>query len=213
MVDNNYLFHREAYACLRKIVTREPARPIRFLDIACGDASATVDALVGTCLTQYCGIDLSGEALALAAQNLAALGCPVTLERGDFQDVLVRWQEPVDVAWVGLSLHHLDPSGKLAVMREIRRIVGAGGLFLAYENASPNGEDRAGWLRRWDSQEAHWIAYSGHEWQTITTHVHTCDFPETCAGWHSLGRDAGFQEVREIFVAPTNLFRMYLFQP
>jgi len=50
MVEHNYLFHREAYACLREIMTREVARPFRFLDIACGDASATVGALTGTAI-------------------------------------------------------------------------------------------------------------------------------------------------------------------
>ena len=58
MIDNNYLFHREAYACLREIVLRELARPFRFLDIACGDASVTVGALAGTSIAHYYGIDL-----------------------------------------------------------------------------------------------------------------------------------------------------------
>jgi SAM-dependent methyltransferase len=213
MIDNNYLFHREAYGCLRRIVAEEVATPFRFLDIACGDASATVEALAGTGVAQYCGIDLSSEALEIAARNLRALHCPVELERGDFEDVLAEWQRPVDLAWIGLSLHHLHASRKLAVMREVRRIVAHGGLFLVYENASPDGEERAGWLRRWDRQEAVWTAYSGEEWQTMSAHVHAYDFPETSPRWHALGREAGFREVREIFICPTNLFRMYVFRP
>jgi SAM-dependent methyltransferase len=213
MVDNNYLFHREAYACLREIVTREVARPFRFLDVACGDASATVAALTGTAVTHYRGIDLSGEALEIAAQNLARLDCRVELQRGDFEELLARGQGSVDVVWVGLSLHHLDTARKLATMRSIRRIVGDHGLFLAYENASPDGEDRADWLRRWDGQEPYWTAYSDDEWRTMTAHVHGNDVPETSARWHALGRQAGFREVKEVFVAPSDLFRMYLFRP
>jgi hypothetical protein len=38
VVDNNYLFHREAYAQLHRILVDEGVRPFRFLDIACGDA-------------------------------------------------------------------------------------------------------------------------------------------------------------------------------
>ena len=45
LVDNNYLFHREAYARLHQILVDEAVQPFRFLDIACGDASATVEAL------------------------------------------------------------------------------------------------------------------------------------------------------------------------
>jgi len=213
MVDNNYLFHREAYACLREIVTRELARPFRFLDIACGDAFATVGALIGSSITHYCGIDLSSDALAIAAQNLARLDCVVELQRGDFEELLACWQGSVDVAWVGLSLHHLDTTRKLAAMRGIRQIVGDHGLFLAYENASPDGEDRAGWLRRNDDQARDWTAHSDDERRTMMGHVHAHDFPETSAGWHSLGRGAGFRDVKEVFIAPSDLYRMYLFRP
>jgi len=44
MVDQNYLFHREAYSGLRRVLLEEAPRPFRFLDLACGDASAAADA-------------------------------------------------------------------------------------------------------------------------------------------------------------------------
>jgi SAM-dependent methyltransferase len=209
MVDNNYLSHREAYGCLRRIVMEQLPRPFRFLDIACGDASATVAALAGTRVAQYSGIDLSHAALAIAADNLTALDCPIDLVRGDFADLLAGWRKPVDVAWIGLSLHHLHTPEKLAVMHQVRRIVCPSGFLLIYENASPDGEDRASWLRRWDLQEP-LAAYTPEEWNTIATHVRTHDFPETDSGWRELGYEAGFREVRSLFIAPTDLYRMYL---
>ena len=57
------------------------------------------------------------------------------------------------------------------------------------------------------------MSYSGEEWRTFTALVHAHDFPETRARWHGLGREAGFDAVREIFISPTDLFRMYLFRP
>src|SRR3954453_8616703 len=83
LVDENYLFHREAYACLRRIPVEGARRPFRFLDIACGDATASVDALTGTAITHYHGIDLSAATLALAQSSLARLDCPVTLVHAD----------------------------------------------------------------------------------------------------------------------------------
>ena len=53
VVDNNYLFHREAYERLHNLLIAEVAGPFYFLDVACGDASATVDALKGT---QVCAL-------------------------------------------------------------------------------------------------------------------------------------------------------------
>ena len=42
-VDNNYFYHREVYGQLHRVLVDEAAQPFRFLDIACGDARATVD--------------------------------------------------------------------------------------------------------------------------------------------------------------------------
>jgi hypothetical protein len=37
-------------------------------------------------------------------------------------------------------------------------------------------------------------------------------FPEMISLWHSMGHEAAFGEVEELFVAPTDLFRMYCFK-
>jgi SAM-dependent methyltransferase len=212
IVDHNYLFHREAYRHLRRIVDEELPGPFRFLDIACGDAGPTADALKGTRVAQYYGIDLSRQALALAAVNLDALDCPVDLHLGDVAEMIGCWRKPVDLAWIGLSLHHFPRPAKLDLMREIRRIVGARGLFVVYENASPDGEDRQGWLRRWDRQRAFLTEYTADEWEIMAAHVRSHDHPETATRWRELGREAGFGNVQEVFVAPTDLFRMFLFR-
>jgi SAM-dependent methyltransferase len=210
MVDNNFLFHREAYARLHDILLGRD-RPFRFLDIACGDASATVDALKGTRVASYHGIDLSKPALELAAEALQVLACPFTLERGDFVDVLRNQPEPADIVWIGLSLHHLQRPAKLSLMRSIRRVVAEQGLFLIYEPASPDGEDREGWLARYERQRDDWRAYTRREWDTMWAHTLAGDFPETTSGWHALGTAAGFTQVREMYVAPSNLLRLYAF--
>ena len=212
-VDNNYFYHREVYARLHRILVDEAVQPFRFLDIACGDAKATVETLKGTRVAHYYGIDLSQAALELASKALESLGCPVTLDHRDFVEALHDWPEPVDVAWIGLSLHHLLAPAKLSLMREIRGIVGDSGLFLIYENASPDGEDRDAWLRRWERQnQLLWTALTTEEYEAMKAHVRANDFPETTSQWQSLGREAEFGRVRELFVAPTDLFRMYCFQ-
>lgn len=211
MVDNNFLFHREAYARLHDVLVNEVALPFRFLDIACGDASASAGALLGTRVAHYQGIDFSVAALDIARRTLKVLDCPVTLERRDFLEAIVNWNQPVDIAWIGLSLHHLLTPEKLAFMRNVRKILAPGGMFLIYENTSPDGEDRAHWLQRWDLQKPFWTAYSEEEWNAMAGHVHAADFPETDASWRRLGREAGFASIKEVFATPTDLFRMYCF--
>ena len=194
-------------------MVEEAVQPFRFLDIACGDASATVEALKGTQVAHYHGIDLSQAALNLASKALETLACRVALDHRDFVEALRDWAEPVDVAWIGLSLHHLLAPAKLALMRKIRSVVGNRGLFLIYENASPDGEDREAWLHRWECQHKRlWTALMPAEWDAMTAHVRANDFPERTSKWHWLGREAGFGQVREVFLAPTDLFRMYSFR-
>jgi SAM-dependent methyltransferase len=144
VVENNYMFHREAYRCLRKILLDEVNFPFHFLDIACGDASASAEALKGTSVRHYCGVDLSKPALSLAEDALKVLACPVVLKQCDFVEALYDWNDPVEVVWIGQSLHHLLTPVKLALMREVRRIIGENGLFLIWEPTSPDGEDRQG---------------------------------------------------------------------
>ncbi len=213
VVENNYMFHREAYQQLRQVLVDEVPRPFHFLDIACGDASDSVDALNGTPVAHYHGIDLSKPALDLARKALGTLGCPVTLEQRDLVDALADWGRPVDVAWIGQSLHHFSRSEKLEIMRAVRSIVGDGKLFLIWEPASLDGEDREGWLRRFElTSRPLWAALTREEWGAMLAHIRAADFPETNSQWRALGREAGFSEVRELFVAPTNLSRMYCFR-
>jgi hypothetical protein len=97
------------------------------------------------------------------------------------------------------------------VLRDIRRLLAPGGHFLFYENTSRDGESREDWLARWDLQRHAWSAYDDADWNAMRDHVRAADFPETCSDWRRLAAATGFKEVRELFVAPTDLFRMYQF--
>ena len=67
-------------------------------------------------------------------------------------------------------------------------------------------------MERWLLQKPAWTAYDEDDWSAMWAHVSTFDFPETDSTWRKLGEDAGFSHVRELFRAPTNLFRMYEFR-
>jgi ubiquinone/menaquinone biosynthesis C-methylase UbiE len=189
IIENNYTFHREAYGALRKVLIDEAIQPFRFLDIACGDASASVNALKGTRIAHYHGIDLSQAALDLARPALDMLACPVILECRDFVVALRDRIEAADVVWIGYSLHHLPATAKLVLMREIRTVVGNHGLFLVCEPASPDDEDRSGWLLRYERlNKPLWTALTPEEWGALMVHVRAADFPETNSRLHLSGR-------------------------
>jgi SAM-dependent methyltransferase len=170
-------------------------------------------ALAGTKVHHYHGIDLSQAALELAAGNLAQMPFEVDLDHRDFVDAMMRRPEHADAAWCSLSVHHLSTDDKLNLMKAIRRAVGAGGIFLLYEPTCRDGEDRPAWLDRClRTNKPLWSVLTNAEWDQIWAHVTACDFPETAAVWCELGRNAGFAEARQVFVDPTDFFRLFRYQ-
>ena len=148
LVDHDYVFHRDVYAILHRILAEDYSAPFRFLDLACGDARGIVGAIAGTSVAHYHGVDLSRPALDMAAEALEALPCPVELDQRDFVAAMADRPEPADVVWIGLSLHHLQPTDKLVIMREARGVLGGKGELVIYEPARREGESRDGYLER-----------------------------------------------------------------
>ena len=213
VVAHNYMFHREVYAELRRLLLAEAPGGYSFLDLACGDARPTVGALAGTSIGSYRGIDLSSPALAIAAKSLTVLDCRVKLERRDFAEALASLDEDFDVIWVGQSLHHFDRAKKLEVMHDARRVCGEHGFFIVWEPTCLDHEDQTEWLRRFQSTcRARWVMLEPEEWDAMVDHIKTSDNPETSAVWHRLGEETGFGRVRDLFTPPLQLNRVYCYQ-
>jgi hypothetical protein len=84
---------------------------------------------------------------------------------------------------------------------------------MLYEPTRLAGEDRAAFLARFDRvNQRLWNVLTPDEWRQIRDHVTACDFPETSAVWCELGREAGFRDAREVFVDPTDFFRLYRYE-
>ena len=210
----DYLANAEACAALHRFLIDDLGRPFRFIDLACGDISGIVGTLRTTPIEHYRGVDLSGPALALAAENLATLPCPAQLDETDFAVAMRNLPQPADIVWISLSLHHLDTAAKGAFMREVREGLAPGGAFLAYEPTRRDGEDRPTYLDRFEAiGRRDWTNLSAGEFAEAMRHVRACDLPETVAGWNELGRMAGFASTTELYRSPTDLFRLFLYRP
>jgi SAM-dependent methyltransferase len=213
LVEGDCLSQREVSGILRATLNENFTSPFSFLDIACGDASMMKAALRDTKVRHYHGIDLSQAALDLAAANLAALPFEVDLDHRDFVDAMVRRPEHADAAWCSLSIHHLSTDDKLRLMKAIHRATGDRGIFMLYEPTRRPNEDRPTWLERFArTNRPLWSVLTQPEWDQIWHHVSTCDFPETADVWCELGRKAGFGEARQVFVDPTDFFRLFRFE-
>jgi len=209
IVAANLMFHREVYGLLRDLLVEHAPESFRFLDVACGDAAASAAMLKTSAIGGYVGIDLSEASLALAARALEGLPCPVELRCDDFAQAMANWSEPVDVIWIGMSLHHLATEGKAKLMRHARRALGGVGQFVIWEPALFEGEDRAAWLARFSLLRDKWSAVSDEEFASMERHMLLADFPETADTWLGMGRDAGFRRAEEIFMMPNRMGRVF----
>jgi hypothetical protein len=207
LVDTDSVASRESCAILHVALAELPT-PFAFLDIACGDAGQMRQALAGTKIKHYHGIDLSEPALELAARNLNGAPFKVDLDQTDFVEALERRPEPADAAWCGLSIHHLSTEGKLELLEAIH---GSTSKFLMiYEPTRSEGEDRDGYLARFRRvNRPAWPFLSDEEWAQIDHHVTTCDLPETASTWLDLGRQAGFTKAEQLFLDPTGFYGIY----
>lgn len=213
VLKHDYLANRGACAALHRFLTEEVDRPFDFVDLACGDASGVVGALQGTRITHYTGIDLSGPALAYAAESLRALDCETELQEADFTAAIAGRTRPVDIVWLSLSLHHIETPAKLKLMREIAARMKSSGAFLIYEPAREEGEVPAAYFDRFEEiGRKDWSALSPIELNDAMSHVRTCDHPETASTWMALGREAGFSRIDELFRSPDAMFRLFVYR-
>lgn len=207
LVDSDVLSHRAVSRILHEAVLAL-ARPFSFVDIACGDASLTKAALTGAPVTHYHGIDLSEPAIELAAANLQGMPFETDLDHEDFVVALEDRSEPADIAWCGLSMHHLETGQKLELLRAIHGSTAA--FLMIYEPARRDGEDRESFIDRYlATQKSRWSMLSPAEWDQIAQHIATCDLPETASGWLELGREAGFSRAQDLFADPTDTLRVF----
>ncbi len=207
LVDSDVLSHKAVSRILNDALMGL-SRPFSFVDIACGDASLTKAALAGTLVKHYHGIDLSEPAIELAGRNLEGMPFEVDLDHEDFVAALEGRPQAADVAWCGLSIHHLHTAQKLELLRALRGSTGS--FLMIYEPACRDGEDRDTYIRRiLDAYKQRWTMLNAREWEEIAHHVSTCDLPETASGWLDLGLRAGFAKAHQLFVDPPDGLRVF----
>lgn len=208
LVDTDSLSHAAVGGLFGRALKERFQRPFAILDIACGDASLMKRVLPQTAVRHYHGIDLAEPALELAAKNLAAMKFAVDLDHRDFVEAMNDRPEPADASWCSLSIHHLPTDDKLGLLEAIRKATSS--FLMIYEPTRLDREDRNAYLERFERiNRPLWTMLTPEEWDQIDHHVRTADLPETSAVWLDLGRRAGFSRAQEVFVDPTNFYRLY----
>lgn len=192
VVAGNYMFHREIGAELKRVLRAHfDGRPISILDLGCGDAAALAPLLKGLALQRYRGVDLSETALALAAENLKALPCPVELTHGHILAALAE-DSSYDVIYSSFALHHLPAAQKAEFFSLATKRLNKGGLLLLVDVMREEDETLYVYHRRYcDWLRSSFGALNGGEKDLICDHIVNNDLPEPRSVLETQAKAAG----------------------
>ncbi|MGJ3522581.1 methyltransferase domain-containing protein [Nitratidesulfovibrio sp. D1] len=190
--EHDVMHHRAVYGVASGLL-RGAGRPLRLLDVGCGEAVDMARALSGVDVAAYTGVDTSARALATARDSLGGLPCPVELVEGDYRVVLSGPEGGVDVIWMGLFLHHLPTPLKADFLRTAHRLLVSGGMVLAHDPVMGEDEDRDAMLARMAARgREHWHFLTPEEVEMVHRHWTAHGHQERFSTLRGLGEAAGF---------------------
>lgn len=199
VLKNNYMGHREIYGILHSLLTSYFQQPFSLLDLGCGDASFTSQALLNTTIATYQGIDLSEAALEIAHSNMMPLPCTTIFTQGDFSELvpeLVKSLDKFDVILASFAIHHLTLEQKDCIIGQIKSILKPDGVFILIDFVRTENEDREAYIRRYlDDVQQRWEELTPQEVSMVENHISSSDFPEDQETLYSLSRKYSFSQV------------------
>ncbi|UOA08059.1 class I SAM-dependent methyltransferase [Methylobacter sp. S3L5C] len=201
VLTNNYMHHRGIYQAVTTLLNDQWAmQPFKLLDLGCGDASFIAQALHGASIQHYVGFDLSDPALALAAENIAPLGCQVELINIDFMEGLAQTKERFDIVFTSYALHHLSREEKAEFFRLAHGVLTENGLLLIIDVMRESNESLPSYLDnycQWVREE--WLQLDEQELTAIIQHIRHNDLPENVAILSALAEAERFYPATSIY--------------
>jgi SAM-dependent methyltransferase len=181
VVGANYMHHMEIRAQLERVLLAQFAsRPFSFLDLGCGDAATLAPLLASMAVQRYKGVALSETALALAAENLTGLSCPLDFSCSDILAALAADTGLYDVVYTSFALHHLSPEQKAEFFCRVGQRLEKDGLLLLTDIVREEDESLPVYLGRYcDWLCSDWSALGAEEKASACDHILNNDRPET----------------------------------
>lgn len=199
VVAANYMYHNEIQADISRLLQAHAGSGFSLLDLGCGDAATLAPLLAGLPLRHYRGIDLSEPALALAAQNLQFLSCPVDLAHRDILAALEADADQYEVIYSSFALHHLATQEKGTFFRLVAQRLAANGVLILTDVVREEDESLPVYLNHYcDWLARDWGALNADEIAAICEHIKNNDRPETFGELQALAEAAGLAEAEDV---------------
>ena len=216
LLNNNYLGHREIYCILHELLVTYFQKPFKVLDLGCGDASFTAQALLNTNIVSYEGIDISTPALEIAKQNMAIIQCDTTFTQGDFSELVSQLvqghQNRFDAILISFALHHLHLQQKDYLIGQLKSLLASGGIFILIDVVPKEEEDRESYLKRYlEGVQKHWSLLTTQEYSMVENHISSSDFPETQQTLQEISQKYNFTQFKCLYYDPDNSTQVLCF--
>lgn len=192
----NYMRHQEMIRVIQQAV-EQIGRPLRVLDLGCGDGWMASQGLSQSSVESYLGIDLSESALRQAEQNLRPLGENVDLRQGNFREVMESHPGMTpNLVLTSYSLHHFSGSELRWIVQRIGETLDSDhGVFLWIDLKCEADETRGEYMSRFhDHLLPEWNALTTEQRDEVIDHMLQSDFPLTLREQHSVASDAGLHK-------------------
>ncbi len=194
---NNYMNHRELYGIVHDLLTQYWQKPFSLLELGCGDASFTVQALLNTNIAAYTGIDLSQDALAIAQENTALTPYSKKFIQGDICAVVSQLESSqensFDVVLTSFAFHHLNLEQKENIIAQLSHLLSSGGIFLVIDMVRSPEESQETYIERYlENVRQNWLQLTSQEVNMVAEHICLEDLPETNDTLNSLAHKHGF---------------------
>lgn len=203
IVHHNWMRHREVSDCVADRLSGL-ARPLRVVDLGCGDGQLSRRGLRASLLASYTGVDLSAGALETLRQSPPtgrASSAGIETRQADLRDAAATLPPADhDVVLANYSLHHLTSDEKRTVLAHIRRGLRSDGVFIWSDIYRRPGQSRLEYLESLERRiRREWTLLSEAEVAQVVAHIFDADFPEEEAWMLEAAAAAGFAHREDHF--------------
>ncbi|MGM3305344.1 class I SAM-dependent methyltransferase [Anabaena sp. WFMT] len=204
VLNKNYMGHHEIYVVLHELLLNYFQKPFTMLDIGCGDASFTSQALLNTQIAEYTGIDLSNPALKGAEKNLAVTKCKTNFIKGDCweltSELAKNKENKFNVILISFALHHLQIEEKDNLIKQVKKLLIPGGIFILIDIVRKEEESRDNYVKRYlENVEKYWSLLTPQEYSMVENHMSSSDFPETQQTLQTISEKYGFSDFKCVY--------------
>jgi ubiquinone/menaquinone biosynthesis C-methylase UbiE len=216
IIERNYMAHQGIHQVIQQLIQQQFITPFQFLDLGCGDAQAIAATLAHSQIASYTGVDLSPNALQLAAKNLTAIG-KTELICDDFlsylQSQLNTRQFQFDIIHFGFSLHHLLLPEKQQAFQYCYTLLKPSGYLLIYDVFRQPDQSRDDYIQAYLTvANRDWTGLSSQQIQAIADHIQECDFPESLTKLSVIAQAAGFLPPSSLFADASGFHQLLAFR-